>query len=222
MCDCRLLIDQRRPRIRLPPQPIDGDRGDQQHAGQHASELRRERRKVQPVLQDRERQQTEQRPPQCPASTEHRGPAENDRGNRIELVSRSGVGFRLTEVCHVDDRGKARHHTRQHVHQPKPLRDGNPRVSSAGGGEADRVERAAEYGPMQQNVVRDINEHEEWQLRRDHTPQVPLSEEQKATRKTAVIHGAVRQPLGNPAEQRQRTEGHDERRQIEARNEQRV
>jgi len=86
------------------PQAIDCDGADEQRAREDARELRRQRREVQAVPQHRQREQARKRAPERPAPAEHRGAAENDRGDRIQLVAVARVRFRLPQMRDVHDR----------------------------------------------------------------------------------------------------------------------
>ena len=206
----------------LRPRAVDRDRCDQQRPGEDTRKLGWQHRQVQTILQNRDRKQPEERAPDRAAPAEHRGAAEDDGGDRVELVSRAGVRLGLTEVRHVDDRRDARDEPGQKVDQTHALRNRHARIPRAGRSESDRVPRTPEHRAVQQDGVAGEDQHKNRELRRDDSPQVPLSERQEAAREPAVVGGPVRQPLGDPAEHRHRSQRDDERWEVQPRDQQRV
>ena len=116
----------------------------------------------------------------------------------------------------VDDRREARGQPRQDVDQADAPRDREPGVARARRREADRVQRAADRRAVQQD--REAGEHEkkERQLRRHDAAKIALAEGEERARKSGVVAGALGQALGEAAEQRERAERHDQRREPEA------
>ena len=201
---------------------IECDRGDQQHAYQHADQLGRKRSQMQAVLENGNRGKPAERSPQGAAAAEHRRAAEDHRRDRIELVASRGVGARLAEVRDIHDRGDARDEARQQVGESNPARDRNAGVSRPRGREADCVPRPADDGAMQQHNVGGKDRREQRHLHRQNAADIALTQPQDRRREAGVVHRAVGDPLGEAAEQRQRAERDDQRRNAERRNQRRV
>ena len=104
-----------------------------------------------------------QRAPQRAAAAEDRRAAEHHRGDGVELVAGAGVRFRLTEMRDVHDGREAGRQARQHVDQPEASRHRHAGVARAGGAEADRVERAPDDRPVQQDRVAGEHDQEDRQ-----------------------------------------------------------
>ena len=65
-------------------------------------------------------EQPDERTPHRAAAAEYRRAAEHHRGDRIELVAGPCIRLRLTEMRHIDDGGKARHHAGEDIHERDP------------------------------------------------------------------------------------------------------
>ncbi len=191
---------------------IDGDGDEQQHAGEHARQLRRQRRQAQTVPQDGEREQAEHRTAERAAPAEHRGAAEHDGGNRVELVAGAGVRPRLSEMRDVDDTRRTGNDPRQHIDEADAPTDGQAREARPVGAEPDRVQRPADHRSVQEQRISQQRDHEQRQLRGNDAPQIPLPEREESRREAGVVHRALGDALGDAAKQRQRPERDDERR----------
>jgi hypothetical protein len=95
-------------------------------------------------------------------------------------------------------------------------------AAGAAGREPDRVQRSPDHRTMQQHEIRRGDRDEHRQLRRDHASEITLAQKQEPRGKPSVIDGALGDAFGNATEQRKGAERHDERGQLEPRDQQRV
>ena len=75
---------------------------------------------------------------------------------------------------------------------------------------------------MEQHHVRRHDGEKDRHLRRNDAPQIALAEAKQARREPGIVDGAARDPFGQTAKERQRSERDDERRDLEPGNERRV
>src|SRR5205807_2627610 len=107
--------------------------------------------------------------------------------------------------------------SRQKIHETQPAFHGNSRVPGPFGREPDGVEGPPDGGPMQEQAEANGDRREERELRRDATREVALAEEEKALGETREVVRPRRDALRQAAEERERAEGHDQRRNAQPR-----
>ncbi len=134
---------------RLPA--FEPNRDQEQRTGQDAGQLGGQVGQPQPVLKHGDGEQAQQRARHAASAPEDRRAAQNDRGDRRQLVAGAGVGLGLTEMSHIDHCRQARDQSRQHVHQPDETVNRQPGISGPFRRETDRDQAAAEGGAVQQH-----------------------------------------------------------------------
>ena len=119
---------------------------------------------------------------------------------------------------HIDDSRDAGHNARQQIHQADSVLDRDAGKPRAAGAEADRIQRPTDDRSMQQNGIRGQHKEKDRQLGRNDPADIPLAEREKCRRKPAVVHRRFGNPFGHAAKERERAERHDERRELQPRN----
>src|SRR5262245_57005455 len=134
-------------------QPVGRDGRDQQDAHQDARELRGAVGQQQPLLQDHDREESDQRARDGPAAAEDRRTSQHDRGDGAQFVARARVGLGLAVVGDVEHRGEARDDAGEQVHERHAAFDGDAGVPRALGRVPDGVEAATDPRAVQQEAV---------------------------------------------------------------------
>ena len=122
----------------------------------------------------------------------------------------------------VHDGRHARHQPGQQIQGAEATGDGDSCVACALSGEADDVPSPPDDRSMEHDRIGRQDGQKQQQLGRDDAPQVSLTQREKPRGKIGVVDRAAREPLRNSAEQRERPERDDERRDAEPRDQHRV